>query len=115
MATILIVDDHDTMREGLELHLRRRGHRTLAVAGGRAAIETIHDTSVDLVITDLKMDEVGGIEVLESVKKISPETEVLVITGYGTVENAVEAMKLGAADFITKPFFFLVLGSRSTA
>lgn len=104
MATILIVDDHDTMREGLELHLRRRGHRTLAVAGGRAAIETIHDTSVDLVITDLKMDEVGGIEVLESVKKISPETEVLVITGYGTVENAVEAMKLGAADFITKPF-----------
>jgi two-component system response regulator HydG len=96
MARILIVDDHDAMREGLELHLRRRGHRTVAVNGGQAAIDAVHDAPFDLVITDLKMAGVGGIDVLAAVKEISPDTEVLVITGYGTIENAVEAMKLVA-------------------
>lgn len=104
MATILIVDDHDSMREGLELHLRRRGHRTLSATGGQAGIDLIEETPVDLVITDLKMSHVDGMTVLRRVKEIAPETEVLVITGYGTIETAVEAMKLGAADFITKPF-----------
>jgi DNA-binding NtrC family response regulator len=104
MASILIVDDHDSMREGLELHLRRRGHRTLSASGGRAGLELLDESAVDLVITDLKMAEVDGMQVLERVKEVSPDTEVLVITGYGTIETAVRAMKLGAADFITKPF-----------
>lgn len=104
MADILIIDDHDSMREGLEIHLRRRGHRTHAASGGRAGLELLQETPMDLVITDLKMARVDGMQVLREVKRMAPETEVLVITGYGTIETAVEAMKLGAADFITKPF-----------
>ncbi len=104
MADILIIDDHDSMREGLEIHLRRRGHRTLAATGGRAGLDLLQESPVDLVITDLKMAKVDGMQVLREVKQTAPETEVLVITGYGTIETAVEAMKLGAADFITKPF-----------
>lgn len=104
MADILIIDDHDSMREGLEIHLRRRGHRTHAASGGRAGLDLLQESPMDLVITDLKMAKVDGMQVLREVKEAAPETEVLVITGYGTIETAVEAMKLGAADFITKPF-----------
>ncbi len=104
MANILIIDDHDSMREGLEIHLRRRGHKTLAATGGQAGLDLLHESPVDLVITDLKMAKVDGMQVLRQVKEAAPDTEVLVITGYGTIETAVEAMKLGAADFITKPF-----------
>ncbi|MGD2069532.1 MAG: sigma-54 dependent transcriptional regulator [Gemmatimonadota bacterium] len=104
MAQILIIDDHDSMREGLELLLRRRGHRTLSATGGQQGLDLLRDEGADVVITDLKMAKVDGMDVLREVKEASPEVEVLVITGYGTIETAVEAMKLGAADFITKPF-----------
>lgn len=104
MAQILIIDDHDSMREGLELLLRRRGHRILVAESGARGIEFLHEHGADLVITDLKMARMDGIQVLEEVKARSPETEVLVMTAYGTIEKAVEAMKLGAADFLTKPF-----------
>ena len=104
MANILIIDDHDSMREGLEIHLRRRGHRIFAASGGQAGLDLLNESPIDLVITDLKMAKVDGMQVLRTVKETAPETEVLVITGYGTIETAVEAMKLGAADFITKPF-----------
>ncbi len=104
MAQVLIIDDHDSMREGLELLLRRRGHRVLAAGGGQEGLDLLADEGADLVITDLKMAKVDGIQVLEGVKSSSPETEVLVITAYGTIEKAVEAMKLGAADFLSKPF-----------
>ena len=104
MAQVLIIDDHDSMREGLELLLRKRGHRTLAATGGQQGLDTLREQGADLVITDLKMSHVDGMEVLREVKESSPDVEVLVITGYGTIEKAVEAMKLGAADFITKPF-----------
>lgn len=101
---ILIIDDNDTMREGLELLMRRRGHGTLSAEGGQDGLRLLQDEGADLVITDLKMARVDGMKVLEEVKSSSPDTEVLVITGHGTVEKAVRAMKLGACDFITKPF-----------
>jgi len=104
MAEILIIDDHDSMREGLELLLRRRGHRTRSAESGAKGLEMHEDEAADLVITDLKMARMNGIEVLEKVKASTPETEVMVITAHGTIERVVEAMKLGAADFITKPF-----------
>lgn len=104
MAEILIIDDHDSMREGLELLLRRRGHRTMSAEGGERGLEILDETGADLVITDLKMDQIDGMEVLRQVRQRSPDIDVLVITAYGTIEKAVEAMKLGAADFITKPF-----------
>ncbi|MFV2006138.1 MAG: sigma-54-dependent transcriptional regulator [Longimicrobiales bacterium] len=104
MSQVLIIDDHDSMREGLELLLRRRGHRTLSAEGGEQGLQLLTDEGADLVITDLKMAKIDGIEVLKSVKEHFPLVEVLVITAFGTIEKAVEAMKLGAADFITKPF-----------
>jgi DNA-binding NtrC family response regulator len=104
MAQVLIIDDHDTMREGLELLLRRRGHKTLSADGGARGLELLEESGADLVITDLKMSQVDGIDVLRRVQARAPDVDVLVITAYGTIEKAVEAMKLGAADFITKPF-----------
>ena len=104
MAEILIIDDHDSMREGLELLLRRRGHRTRSAESGARGMELLEDEDADLVITDLKMAHMDGMEVLTRVKEVTPETEVMVITAHGTIEKVVEAMKLGAVDFITKPF-----------
>jgi len=104
MAQVLIIDDHDSIREGLELLLRKRGHRTLSAEGGERGLEILAEEGADLVITDLKMAKVDGIEVLKRVRERSPESEVLVMTAYGTIETAVQAMKLGAVDFITKPF-----------
>ena len=104
MAEILIIDDHDSMREGLELLLRRRGHRTRSAERGARGLELLGQEGADLVITDLKMARMDGMEVLRRVKELTPETEVMVITAHGTIETVVEAMKLGAADFITKPF-----------
>jgi two-component system, NtrC family, response regulator HydG len=104
MAQILIIDDHDSMREGLELLLRRRGHKTSSAESGDRGLTLLEDEGADLVITDLKMARMDGIEVLRQVRERFPATEVLVITAYGTIEKAVEAMKLGAADFLTKPF-----------
>jgi len=101
---VLVVDDNDLMREGLELLMRRRGHTTLSASGGKEGLRLLDEEGADLVITDLKMAKVSGMKVLEQVKKASPDTEVLVITAHGTVETAVEAMKLGACDFISKPF-----------
>ncbi len=104
MAQVLIIDDHDSMRDGLELLLRKRGHRTRSAEGGQRGLDLLHEQAADLVITDLRMAQVDGLEVLKRVREHAPETDVLVITAYGTVETAVEAMKRGATDFITKPF-----------
>ncbi len=101
---ILIVDDEQSMREVLGILLEKEGHDVTACAGGVAALKTLQKAVFDMVITDLKMPEVGGIEVLRSAKSVNPETVVLVITAFGTAESAVEAMKLGAYDYINKPF-----------
>ncbi len=105
MATILVIDDHDAMREGLELLLRRRGHRTLAARNGAEGLELLAEQDdVDLVVADLKMEPVDGMAVLRQVRDRSPNIDVLIITAYGSVDIAVEAMKAGAIDFIEKPF-----------
>ncbi len=102
---VLIIDDHDAIREGLEILIRRRGHRTFAAGGRDEGLRILEEAGADLVITDLKMARADdGIRVLKEVKTSSPNTDVLVITAHGTVERAVEAMKLGACDFISKPF-----------
>jgi len=102
---VLIIDDHDAIREGLELLMRRRGHKTRSAGGRDEGLRILEEAGADLVITDLKMARADdGIRVLKEVKTSSPNTDVLVITAHGTVERAVEAMKLGACDFISKPF-----------
>ena len=101
---ILIVDDEPLMRDFLVETLERKKYIVESVGSGSQAIEKIRDDYFDLVITDIRMPEVSGMEVLESVKKYSSETEVIMITAFGTIENAVEAMKLGAYHYIIKPF-----------
>ena len=101
---ILVVDDEPLMRDFLVETLQRKKYLVEAVGNGSQAIEKVKAEHYDLVITDIRMPEVSGMEVLEEVRKINFETEVIVITAFGTIENAVGAMKLGAYDYITKPF-----------
>lgn len=104
MARVLIIDDHDTIREGLELLLRKHGHRTYSAENGRQGLDLLTEHGAELVVTDLRMAGMDGIEVLRQIRAQAPDTDVMMITAFGTVDRAVEAMKLGAVDFITKPF-----------
>jgi DNA-binding NtrC family response regulator len=104
MSNILVVDDKDSMRNMLVETLTDEGHRVDAAPGGRQALDLVHNKSYDLVLTDLKMPDVDGLAVLSGVKEVDAETAVIVMTAYGTIEDAVNAMKVGAIDFITKPF-----------
>jgi two-component system response regulator PilR (NtrC family) len=103
-ARILVVDDEKSMRDLLSITLEREGYDVLTAAGGEPAIEALHRESVDAVITDLRMPKVDGLQVLRSAREISPDTAVIMITAMASTETAVEAMKLGAYDYVTKPF-----------
>ncbi|MFW5966321.1 MAG: sigma-54-dependent transcriptional regulator [Persicimonas sp.] len=103
-TTILIVEDNDTLREGMAQVVERMEHRVLTAPGGKKGLELFAEEAPDLVITDLKMDEVDGMQVLSEVLDERPETLVMIVTAFGSIEKAVEAMKEGAFDFIPKPF-----------
>lgn len=104
MSWILIADDHKSTSEGLSMALEAQGHSTRVALDGESAISAIKKHFFDLVIVDIQMPKKNGMEVLESVKTISPETTVMMMTAFGTIELAVEAMQKGAVDFITKPY-----------
>jgi len=101
---VLVVDDERSMRELLAIMLKQAGHEVTVAEGGEQAIEVIKSEPFDLVITDLRMRKVDGIAVLRATKEHSPSTVVLVVTAFASTETAVEAMKLGAYDYVTKPF-----------
>ena len=101
---ILVVEDNETMRLGIAESLRRDGYIVREFANGPDALSYFEQGNVCIAILDLKMSPLNGIEVLAEIKKMKPETEVLIISAYGTVNDAVQAMHLGAADFMTKPF-----------
>ncbi len=103
-AKILLIDDDVSLRRVLEFNLQEEGYEVLTAADGGEGLELFHAHSPELVITDLKMPVMSGFELLTAIKQRSPDTLVLVITAFGAVETAVEAMKLGAYDYITKPF-----------
>ena len=103
-ARVLIVDDEKSMRDLLSITLEKEGYDVETAAGGELAIEMLHREMVDAVITDLRMPKVDGLQVLRAAKEISPDIAVIVITAVASTETAVEAMKLGAYDYITKPF-----------
>src|SRR5215468_4602717 len=104
MATILIIDDNETVREGLSHVVKKMGHAPITAASGREGLEKFKTARADFVITDLKMEGLDGVEVLRSLRELDPDCPTMIITAFGTVETAVEAMKLGAFDFLIKPF-----------
>lgn len=104
MARILICDDQELMRDSLAALLAREGHEVVAAGDGPQALQRIASGKIDLLITDLKMPKMTGIELLTESKKLKPDLPVVLMTAFATVQTAVEAMKLGAYDYIQKPF-----------
>lgn len=104
MYNLLVVDDEEVIREGMSRILSAEGYHVDTSASGRRAIEKTQEIDFDVVITDLKMPGMDGMEVLKTIKILQPEVPVIIITGYSTVDTAVEAMKKGAFDYIAKPF-----------
>ncbi len=101
---ILVVDDELIVRESLVGWLKKTGYVVDSAAGGSEALEMLQEGDYDLVFLDIKMPDMSGIEVLQKIKERSPHVMVVMITAYGSVETAVEAMKLGANDYLMKPF-----------
>ncbi|MCX9025908.1 MAG: response regulator [Candidatus Methanoperedens sp.] len=104
MKTILIIEDEKVIRDGLVEILKEEGFGVDSAENGQMGLDMIKKTDFDIVVTDLVMPVVGGMEVLREAKLIKPRTIVILITAFATVNNAVEAMKAGASDYITKPF-----------
>jgi two-component system response regulator HydG len=102
--TILLVDDHQPFRDSLAKILAGEGFRVFPAKDGEEALDILRKEFIHLVVTDLKMPKMDGVELLKVAKTLQPETEVILITGYGTVDTAVTAMKDGAFDYIQKPF-----------
>jgi two-component system, NtrC family, response regulator PilR len=103
-ARILVVDDERSMRELLAIVLRREGYEVLLAENGRAAIELLEREPVDILISDIKMPDLSGVDVLRAAKKIDPDILGIMITAFASTETAVEAMRLGACDYLSKPF-----------
>ena len=101
---ILFVDDDRDILFIVKEYLSRQGYRVSVVNSGIKALELVKEKDFDIVITDFKMPELDGLQLLTAIKEYRHETEVVILTGYGTVDSAVEAMKFGSYDYIQKPF-----------
>jgi len=104
--TILIIDDEPHLPHQFARFLERRGYEVYTAANGEAGLEELQKNSIDLVLLDVRLPKMGGLEVLKQIRKTDQELPVIMLTAYGDVKTAVEAMKLGAYDYITKPFDF---------
>ncbi|TVR04377.1 MAG: response regulator [Deltaproteobacteria bacterium] len=100
---ILLVDDDDVLRRQLARALERRGCLVRVAPDGHAALQAVADEPPEVMILDMRMPDLSGLEVLESVRDRAPTTRVLMLTGYGSVANAVDAMRLGAIGYLQKP------------
>src|SRR5229473_5531303 len=100
---ILFADDEKSLQEFMRSELPRLGHEVTVCADGRAAVKALEKSSFDAAILDLRMPGLTGIEVLDKLKQISPDTEAIVMTGHASMETAIDAVRLGAFDYITKP------------
>ncbi|WP_456433032.1 sigma-54-dependent transcriptional regulator [Thermosulfuriphilus sp.] len=103
-AKILLIDDEEVALKNLEYILKKLGHEIVGTTSGVQALEFIKKDDFDVVVTDLRMEKVDGMEILKAVKEKSPETEVIIITAFATVDSAIEAMKAGAYYYIAKPY-----------
>ncbi len=104
MARILVAEDDENLRAGIEEMLREEGYEVESVSNGEEALERIRQGNYDVLLTDLVMPKMNGMELLTEVKKLKPEVKVIIITAFATIESAVEAIKKGASDYIEKPF-----------
>ena len=104
VATVLIVDDEDSTRELCREVVEESGLRTRTASTTEKALEMLEQLPVDIVITDLRVPALGGLELLKRIRETYPQTAVMVLTQYGTIESAVEATRMGATDYVTKPF-----------
>ena len=104
MGRILIADDHDALRRGLARALTSANHEVEEAPNGNQAIERLHEGHFDVVLSDLKMGGSDGLDVLRTTKTLNPTTAVILMTAFGSVHTAVEAMKIGAFDYVQKPF-----------
>jgi two-component system NtrC family response regulator len=102
--TVLVIDDDESLRRVVEYNLREEGYHVVTAADGRTGMQRFQEGNVDLVLTDVRMPEMDGIELLTHLKAMQPDLPVIVLTAHGTIDAAVEAMKLGAFDYLTKPF-----------
>lgn len=101
---ILVVDDEKTFRYFLTLHLKEQGYEVHEAEDGQAALKLIDQKTFDLALIDLRLTDMNGLEVVRHVRKISPQTSVIILTGYATLDSAIEALRQGAHDYVTKPF-----------
>jgi DNA-binding response OmpR family regulator len=102
-AQILIVDDEEAIRFSLKRALERDGHEVRTATDGRQALHLMQHHAFDLILTDLKMDDVDGVELMRQVQAVSPDTAIIMLTGYATLESAIEALRQGAVDYLVKP------------
>ena len=101
---ILVMEDEEAVARGLEMVLEEEGYDVDLAYTGAGALETFAKSDIDLVVADLRLPDTDGLEVIKIVKERKPETEVVIITGYSSVSSAVDAMKIGVADYLPKPF-----------
>ena len=103
-SRILVVDDEPSMRELLDIVLRREGHEVFKASNGRQAVEILEREPIDLLISDIKMPDMSGVDVLKAAKLLDADIVGIMVTAYASIESAVEAMHLGAYDYVSKPF-----------
>src|SRR5512143_1200790 len=104
--TILVVDDEQIIRESASFILRKEGFTVEEAPNGKAAYEKFLEKTFDLVITDLEMPEMKGLELLSKIREVNPQTIVIILTAYGSLETAISALRLGASDYLLKPIEF---------
>ena len=103
-ATVLVVDDEASIREMLSIVLRREGHRVLLADAGKAAVDLLRREPVDILVSDIRMPDMNGVDLLREAKRIDPQVIGIMITAFASTESAVEALRLGAHDYLSKPF-----------
>jgi DNA-binding NtrC family response regulator len=101
---ILVIDDESVICDACELVLGEKGHAVHRRVTGKSGLQAIHQNRYDLILLDMKLPDIDGMEILQAVCKQAPAPRVIVMTGYSTMSNAVQAMKLGAVDYLAKPF-----------
>jgi DNA-binding response OmpR family regulator len=101
---ILVVDDESTLRYFLRLHLQEQHYQVTEVADGKAAIDLIDKHDFDVALVDLRLTDMDGLDIVRHLRQVSPKTSVIILTAYATLDSAIEALRQGAHDYLTKPF-----------